>query len=194
MCEKIINRCQWLNTSNLSYTKYHDTEWGVPVHSDNKLFEMLILEGAQAGLSWETILKKRENYQKALFYFDIEKCSKITEAFEIELMNNADIIRNKLKIKSIKINALAFIGIQKEYKSFDNYLWKFVGYKPLNPKYKTISEIPVRTELSDKISKELKEKGMKFIGTTIIQSYMQAIGIINSHTTDCFRYKDLAKK
>lgn len=185
----MIQRCEWLNTENVLYTKYHDLEWGVPVHNDQKLFEMLILEGAQAGLSWETILKKRENYQNAFFDFDIIKCSKITEHYEEMLLGNYGIVKNKLKIKSVKTNALAIMDIQKDYETFDNYLWSFVHHIPLHPNYTTIAEIPVKSDLSDQLSKDLKKKGMKFIGSTIIQAYMQAIGMINAHTTDCFRHK-----
>jgi DNA-3-methyladenine glycosylase I len=188
----MIQRCEWLNTENVLYTKYHDLEWGVPVHNDQKLFEMLILEGAQAGLSWETILKKRENYQNAFFDFDIIKCSKITEHYEERLLSNDGIIKNKLKIKSVKTNALAIMDIRKDYESFDNYLWSFVHHKPLHPNYTTIVEIPVKSDLSDQLSKDLKKKGMKFIGSTIIQAYMQAIGMINAHTTDCFRHKAIS--
>jgi DNA-3-methyladenine glycosylase I len=187
----MITRCEWLNTENFLYTQYHDTEWGVPVHNDQQLFEMLILEGAQAGLSWETVLKKRENYQKAFYNFDINQCAKITEQYEAMLLSNPGIIRNKLKIKSVKINAVVFIDIQKKYGTFDKYIWNFVQNKPLEPNYQTITSIPAKSEISDKISKDLKKLGMKFIGSTIIQAYMQAIGMINAHTTDCFRHKEV---
>jgi DNA-3-methyladenine glycosylase I len=187
----MITRCEWLNTENFLYTQYHDTEWGVPVHNDQQLFEMLILEGAQAGLSWETVLKKRENYQKAFYNFDINQCSKITAQYEEMLLSNPGIIRNKLKIKSVKINAVVFIDIQKKYGTFDKYIWNFVQNKPLEPNYQTITSIPAKSEISDKISKDLKKLGMKFIGSTIIQAYMQAIGMINAHTTDCFRHKEV---
>lgn len=188
---KMKKRCAWLNTGNDLYTQYHDTEWGVPVHDERKLFEMLILEGAQAGLSWETILKKRENYRKAFFGFDIKKCSRISREYEEQLMLDSGIVRNALKVRSVRINALAFMEIQKEFGSFDSYIWNFTGNHPLNPGYRTLKDVPSKNDISDRISKDLKKRGMKFTGSTIIQAYIQAIGIINSHTTDCFRYSEI---
>jgi len=184
-------RCRWVNPENELYTQYHDLEWGVPVHNDQKLFEMLILEGAQAGLSWETVLKKRENYRKAFFYFDVKKVASLSEADEEALLQNEGIIRNRLKIKSAKINAAAFIEIQKKFGSFDSYIWKYVNGRAIDKKYAELDEIPARDELSDEISKDLKKRGMKFVGSTIICAYMQAVGLINAHTTDCFRYKEI---
>jgi DNA-3-methyladenine glycosylase I len=190
----MLIRCEWANTSNKLYTQYHDEEWGVPVHDDTKLFEMLVLEGAQAGLSWETILKKSENYQKAFFNFDIHKCANITEQYERELLTNTGIVRNKLKISSVKTNAVVAQMIQQEYGSFDCYIWNYIHNVPMTPIYTSLTQIPVRSDLSDIISKDLKKRGMKFIGTTIIQAYMQAIGMVNSHTSDCFRHKEIREK
>jgi DNA-3-methyladenine glycosylase I len=187
----LLKRCKWVNPQNELYVKYHDTELGVPVHEDNRLFEMLILEGAQAGLSWETVLKKRENYRKAYKYFDPKKVAKYDEQDLERLMQDEGIIRNRLKIKSSINNARVFWEIQKEYGSFDNFIWKYVGNTPMNRKYKSIEELPSKTEVSDKISADLKKKGMSFAGSTIIYAYMQAIGMENSHTIDCLRYKEI---
>lgn len=183
-----LKRCAWVPDNNPEYQKYHDIEWGVPVHDDTKLFEMLILEGAQAGLSWEIVLKKREGYRNAFHNFDIKKCAKMSNEELEELRLNPNIIRNRLKIYSVRKNALAFIKIQEEFGSFDSYIWKFVNNKPLVNNIKSFSEIPVKTEISDKISKDLKKRGMSFIGSTIMYAYMQAIGLVNDHTTDCFRF------
>jgi DNA-3-methyladenine glycosylase I len=188
----LINRCKWVNPQNELYVKYHDSEWGVPLHEDNRLFEMLILEGAQAGLSWETVLKKRENYRKAYKYFDPRKVAKYNENDIERLMRDEGIIRNRLKILSSIKNAQVFLEIQKEFGSFDSFIWKYVGNTPMNRKYKRIEEIPAKNEVSDKISLDLKKRGMSFAGSTIIFAFMQAIGMENSHTTDCFRYKEIA--
>jgi DNA-3-methyladenine glycosylase I len=182
-----------VNPQNELYVEYHDSEWGVPVHDDNKHFEMLILEGAQAGLSWETVLKKRENYRKAYKAFDPKKAAKYDEHDIERLLQDEGIIRNRLKIKSSIKNAQVFLEIQKEYGSFDKYIWKFVGNAPVNKKYKRIEDLPTKTEISDKISKDLKKRGMSFVGSTIIYSYMQAVGLENAHTIDCFRHR-LAKE
>lgn len=186
-----LKRCAWVPDNNPQYQKYHDSEWGVPVHDETKLFEMLILEGAQAGLSWEIVLKKRGGYKKAFNNFDIEKCANMKDEELEKLRLNPDIIRNRLKIYSVRKNALVFIKIQEEFGSFDNYIWKFVDNKPLINNIKSISEIPVKTEISDKISKDLKKRGMSFIGSTIMYAYMQAIGLVNDHTTDCFRFNQV---
>lgn len=191
MKERIKKRCPWLNVNNNLYTLYHDTEWGVPVHDDTRLFEMLILEGAQAGLSWETILKKRDNYRIAFHGFDVQRCTQITEKDESKLMTNEGIVRNRLKIASVRTNALAFSAIQKKYGSFNAYLWGFVHNSPINKRYKNLLAIETSDELSDCISRDLKKRGMKFVGSTIIYAYMQAIGMINAHTTDCFRNKEI---
>lgn len=183
-------RCPWCGDDQL-YVKYHDEEWGVPVHDDIKHFEFLVLESAQAGLRWITILKKRENYRKAYGGFDPNKVANYgTEKIE-EFMNNPDIIRNRRKIESSINNAKIFLKIQKEFGSFDNYIWSFVDFKPIINQWEKVSDVPANTELSDRISKDLKKKGFKFLGTTIIYSYMQAIGLVNDHIKDCFKYENL---
>jgi DNA-3-methyladenine glycosylase I len=179
-------RCPWLKLTNAEYVEYHDKEWGVPVHDDRLLFEMLILEGAQAGLSWETILKKRAEYKKVFKNFDPKKVAKMTAADQKKLMQNPGIVRNRLKIDSTITNAKAFLEIQKEFGSFDKYLWPFVEEKPIQNKFKKMSDYPSRTEVSDRISKDLKKRGFRFVGTTIIYAYMQAVGLTNDHSVDCF--------
>lgn len=168
------------------YAQYHDTEWGIPVHEDTHLFEMLILEGAQAGLSWETILKRREGYRKAFFQFDPSKIASMTDNQLDALMQNEQIIRNRLKIYSTRQNAQAFLKIQEEYGSFDRYLWKFVEGKPLINHRKSFKEVPVSTKESDTLSKDLKKRGMTFVGSTIIYAYMQAVGLVNDHLIECW--------
>jgi DNA-3-methyladenine glycosylase I len=185
-------RCTWA-TNELSIA-YHDAEWGVPLHDERALFEFLILEGAQAGLSWDTILRKRENYRKAFNNFDVKKVAKYTDAKCAELLLNEGIIRNRLKIASAIRNAQAFIAVQKEFGSFDKYIWDFVGGKPLNNKLTVSSQIPAKTELSDAISKDLKKRGFNFVGSTIIYAFMQATGMVNDHLTTCFRHKEVARK
>jgi len=180
----VKTRCAWVSKDQI-YIDYHDYEWGKPVHDDNKLFEFLILETFQAGLSWITILKKRENFREAFDNFDFEKVAKYDDAKFDELINNAGIIRNKLKIKSAINNAKAFIEIRKEFGSFDNYIWGFVNYKPIINHWKTNDEIPATTELSDKLSKDLKKRGFKFVGSTVIYAQMQATGMVNDHLIDC---------
>ena len=184
-------RCEWLNLTKDYYIKYHDREWGVQVHDDKKLFEFLILEGAQAGLSWDTILKKRENYRKAFDNWDYEKISKYSEKQEQELLKNKGIVRNRLKIKSAIKNAKVFIAIQKEFGSFDTYIWDFVNNRQIVNNFERVEDIPSKTELSDKISKDLKKRGMNFIGSTIIYAFMQAVGMVNDHQIDCFRYNEV---
>lgn len=186
-----LKRCAWVPENNPQYQEYHDEQWGVPVHDDRMLFEMLILEGAQAGLSWDTVLKKREGYKKAFFDFDVKKCAKMTDEQLFALMQNPEIIRNRLKIFSVRKNAIAFIQIQKKFGSFDKYLWDYVGQKQIMNNFSSISQIPAETELSKKISKDLKKRGMSFVGSTIIYAYMQAVGLVNDHTTDCFRYNQV---
>lgn len=185
-----MKRCAWVNLKNQLYINYHDQEWGVPVFEDQKLFEFLILEGAQAGLSWETILNKREGYRKAFKQFDPQKVSKMTERDIERLTKNASIVRNRLKIKSAITNAKYFLEIQKEYGSFSKYLWKWVGNKPIVNGWKSINEIPVVTDLATEISKDLKKRGFSFVGPTIMYAYMQAVGVVNDHTMDCFKYKE----
>ena len=182
-----INRCPWPGSDKL-YIKYHDKEWGVPVHSDKKLFEFLLLEGFQAGLSWRTILYKRQNFRKAFDNFDFNKVAKYDKRKINSLMKDAGIIRNKLKIESAVTNAKAFIKIRKEFGTFDKYIWGFVDGKPIKNKFKSLKEIPARTELSDLISKDLKQRGFNFVGSTIIYAHMQATGMVNDHLISCFRH------
>ncbi|WP_299617548.1 DNA-3-methyladenine glycosylase I [uncultured Tenacibaculum sp.] len=183
-------RCFWVTEDPL-YIDYHDNEWGVPVYDDETLFEFLILETFQAGLSWITILKKRENFRAAFDGFDYKKIAKYDEAKFNELLLNQGIIRNKLKIKSAISNANAFMGVQKEFGSFSTYIWAFCDGKPIKNNFKTREEVPATTPLSDKISKDLKKRGFKFVGSTIVYAFMQATGMVNDHTTDCFRYNEV---
>lgn len=182
------NRCFWARTP-LSIA-YHDEEWGVPLHDDNRLFEFLILEGAQAGLSWETILRKRDNYRKAFDRFNPAKVAKYDQEKIDQLLNNDGIIRNRLKINSAVTNARAFLEVKKEFGSFDEYVWRFVNSKPL--KRKRGQPIAARTELSDALSKDLLKRGFKFVGSTICYSFMQAVGMVNDHDATCFRYKQIS--
>ncbi len=185
-------RCTWVPNNDSLYQEYHDTQWGVPVYDDRLLFEMLILEGAQAGLSWQTILKKRQNYKKAFDNFDAIKISKYKETKIHSLLQNEGIIRNKLKIQSTIKNAQVFLEIQKEFGSFSHYLWGFVNNTPIQNKITNHSDIPTTSIISDTLSKDLKSRGMNFVGSTIIYAFMQAIGMVNDHEKKCFRYKDLA--
>lgn len=182
-----MKRCSWC-VGNELYEKYHDEEWGVLVHDDRKLFEFLVLEGAQAGLSWITVLKKRENYRDVCDNFDYNKIVNYDEKKIEKLLQNEGIIRNRLKINSVVKNAKVFLKIQKEFGSFDNYIWSFTNYKQIKNNFKSIKEIPVKTDISDKISKDLKKRGMSFVGSTIIYAFMQAVGIVNDHTQDCFKF------
>ena len=186
-------RCQWC-TSDTLYIDYHDKEWGVPVYDDRTLFEFILLEGAQAGLSWITVLKKRDNFRKAFDDFDVKKIAKYNEKKIKKLLSDKGIIRNKLKINSAIINAELFLNIQKEYGSFKKYIWRFVNGIPINNKWRSIKEIPVNTKESDAMSRDLKKRGFKFVGTTICYSFMQAVGMVNDHTVDCFRYNEISKK
>ena len=169
---------------------YHDIEWGVPIHDDRHLFEKIVLDGAQAGLSWRTILNKRENYRKAFDNFDVKKVARYTPKKIEKLMQNKGIVRNRLKINSAVKNANAFIEIQNEFGSFDAYIWGFVNGKPIKHKRKRMTDIPATTELSDAISKDLKRRGMSFVGSTIIYAVMQSMGMVNDHLTSCFRYHE----
>lgn len=187
--EKI--RCGWCEGNEL-YQKYHDLEWGVPVYDDRQLFEFLILETFQAGLSWITILKKRENFRAAFDFFDYKKVAAYNDDKFEELMQNAGIIRNKLKIKAAITNAQLFIKVQEEFGSFSNYIWSFTDGKPIVNNYKKLSDIPATTELSDTISKALKKRGFKFVGSTVVYAHMQATGMVNDHITSCFRYKEVS--
>ena len=186
----MTQRCGW-STSDPLYEEYHDNEWGVPVHDDRKLFEMLILEGAQAGLSWITILKKRENYRKAFDKFDARKIALYDARKKRDLMGNEGIVRNRLKIDAAIGNAKAFLAVQKEFGSFDAYLWQFVGGKQLQNRRKSSKEIPPMTPESDALSKDLKRRGFRFVGSTICYAFMQAVGMVNDHITPCFRHKQL---
>ena len=179
-------RCQWVPLEKTDYVSYHDNEWGVPVYHDHKHFEMLILEGAQAGLSWYTILKRRAGYRKAFDAFDPVKVAAMSDSYLESLMTNGDIIRNRLKIYSARKNAQVFLKIQEEYGTFNTYVWGFVGGKPIVNFWLTSKDAPVKTAESGALSKDLKKRGMNFVGSTIIYTYMQAIGLVNDHTKTCF--------
>ncbi len=189
---KVIKRCRWPGDNPLMI-EYHDTEWGVPVHDDRTLFEFLILEGAQAGLSWQTVLNKRENYREAFSGFDISKIALYGEKDAKRLLDNPGIIRNRLKIAATIQNAKKFLEIQKEFGSFDKYIWQFVSNKPVQNKFKSLKDIPPTTKESDAMSKDLLKRGFKFVGSTICYAFMEAVGMTNDHTTDCFRY-DIIKR
>lgn len=184
------HRCAWCGNDPL-YVKYHDEEWGVPLHNDRKLFEMLILEGAQAGLSWITILRKRKNYQKAFDNFNAKKIINYDTKKIKELLVNEGIVRNRLKIAATISNAKAFLEIQKELGSFDAYIWSFVGGEPIINRWKSLKEIPATTPESDAMSKDLKKRGFRFAGSTICYAFMQACGMVNDHEVKCFRYKEV---
>jgi DNA-3-methyladenine glycosylase I len=187
---KVTNRCPWCGTDPL-YVEYHDTEWGVPVYDDKTLFEFLILESFQAGLSWITILRKRENFRKAFDDFDYKKIATYPESKIQELLQNQGIIRNKLKVGAAVSNAQAFMEVQKEFGSFSNYIWGFVDGKPIKNNLKSMKEAPATTPLSDKISKDLKKRGFKFMGSTVVYAHMQATGMVNDHLVDCFRNNEV---
>ncbi|TXD50939.1 MULTISPECIES: DNA-3-methyladenine glycosylase I [unclassified Polaribacter] len=182
-------RCFWVTDSKL-YQEYHDTEWGIPVYDDATLFEFLVLETFQAGVSWSTILNKRENFRKAFDAFDYQKIATYPESKFTELMQDAGIIRNKLKIRSAISNAQLFIEIQKEFGSFSNFVWGYVNKKPIVNEFQTKAVVPATTEISDKLSKDLKKRGFKFTGSTVMYAYMQAVGMVNDHTIDCFKHKN----
>jgi DNA-3-methyladenine glycosylase I len=181
-------RCRWVADGDPDYIRYHDKEWGHPVHDDRLLFEMLILEGAQAGLSWLTILRKRANYQKAFAGFDPKKVARFNTARQARLLLDAGIVRNRLKIDSTVTNARAFLAVQKECGSFDHYLWAFVDRHPIINRSRKGEGLPARTDLSDRISKDLKKRGFRFVGSTIIYAYLQAVGVVNDHMPGCFLY------
>ena len=184
------NRCAWCGDDPL-YIKYHDEEWGVPVYDDRKLFEFLILESFQAGLSWITILKKRENFRKVFDDFDYRKIAFYDDKKFERLLNDKGIIRNKLKIKAAISNARAFMQVQDEFGSFSDYIWGFVNHKPVINHWRSLSEVPAKTPLSDTLSKDLKKRGFKFVGSTIVYAHMQATGMVNDHVTGCFRHKEV---
>ena len=181
------NRCDWAGSDPL-YVTYHDEEWGVPVHDDQTLFEFLILEGAQAGLSWITILKKRAHYQKVFHQFDPVKVARMKKPTIEKLLKDPGIVRNRLKVESTITNAQAFLAVKKEFGSFDSYIWSFVGGAPIVNQWKSMKEIPVTTPESDAMCKDLKKREFRFIGSTICYAFMQAVGMVNDHTVDCFRY------
>ena len=183
-------RCAWCGSDPL-YRAYHDDEWGVPVHDDRRLFEFLVLEGAQAGLSWLTILKKRENYRKAFHDFDCERIARYTDADVARLLADAGIVRNRLKIASAIQNARSVLAIQEAYGSLAAYLWRYVDGVPRQNAWGSMAEIPARTELSDAMSRDLKKRGLKFVGSTICYAFMQAVGMVNDHTTDCYRHQEI---
>jgi DNA-3-methyladenine glycosylase I len=189
MTEKTI--CSWVNLKNPLYIKYHNQEWGVPVKRDQKLFEMLILEGAQAGLSWETVLNKRAHYKKLFHGFNIQKCAELKDQELERFLLDPGIIRNKLKVYSVRTNALALLEVRKEFGSFSKYLWGFTEGVVVQNHWKSTKDIPAKTELSDIISKDMKKRGFKFIGSTIIYAYIQGIGMINDHSAKCYRYLEL---
>jgi DNA-3-methyladenine glycosylase I len=184
------NRCEWANNS-LFMLEYHDKEWGIPVHDDKKLFEFLILEGAQAGLMWETVLKKRENYRKAFDDFNPSKISLYSTVDVKRFLTDSGIIRNRLKVKAAISNAQRFLDIQKEFGSFDKYIWSFVGGKPIKNRFRSLSELPAKTLESDSMSKDLRKRGFKFVGSIICYAFMQAVGMVNDHTTDCFKFNEI---
>ena len=186
------SRCKWSEKDPL-YIQYHDTEWGVPLHDEQQLFEFLMLETFQAGLSWITILRKRENFRQAFDNFDYKKIAQYKERKIQALLQDKGIIRNKLKVRAAVSNAQAFLKVQKEFGSFANYVWAFVNGKPAQNKWISVKELPSKTELSDQLSKELKKRGFKFVGSTIVYAYMQATGMVNDHTVNCFRHKEVRK-
>ena len=183
-------RCTWCGDDSL-YMEYHDKEWGKPVYDDETLFEFLVLETFQAGLSWITILRKRENFRKAFDGFDYKKIANYSESKYEELLQDAGIIRNKLKIKAAIANAQLYINVQKEFDSFSKYIWSFTNGKPITNEFKNMSDVPATTEISDTLSKDLKKRGFKFVGSTVMYAYMQATGMVNDHTTNCFRYSEV---
>ncbi len=189
----MMKRCQWADRSDLEIN-YHDTEWGEPLHDDTRLFEFLVLEGAQAGLSWSTILKKREGYRRAFDGFDALKISRYSEDDVARLLNDPGIIRNRLKINAAVTNAKAFLAVRDEFGSFDAYIWQFVEGQPVVNRRRVLTDIPASTAESDRMSKDLKKRGFKFVGTTICYAFMQAVGMVNDHVVDCFRYDELVKK
>jgi DNA-3-methyladenine glycosylase I len=188
-----MKRCDWANGSELLQS-YHDREWGVEVHDDGTLFEFLVLEGAQAGLSWSTILRKREAYRRAFDNFDARKISRYSEKTVSRLLANSEIIRNRLKIDAAIANARAFLQVQKEFGSFDRYIWQFVDGKPIRNSWRELADIPASTPESVAMSRDLKKRGFKFVGPTICYAFMQAVGMVNDHVVNCFRYRELAKR
>ena len=189
---KTVNRCPW-PADDARMIEYHDREWGVPMHDDRKLFEFLVLEGMQAGLSWSTILNKRENFRKAFHGFDPQKVARYTAKDVKRLLADAGIVRNRAKIAAAINNAQRFLEIQKEFGSFDRYIWQFVGGKPIRNRLKSLYELPAKTALSDAISQDLKQRGFKFVGSTIVYAHMQATGMVNDHLASCFRHREVMR-
>jgi DNA-3-methyladenine glycosylase I len=188
----MINRCGW-SISDPLMIEYHDNEWGVPVHDDRKHFEFIVLDGAQAGLSWQTVLRKRDAYREAFDNFDFGKVARYNEKKIAELLRNPGIIRNRLKVNSAVQNAKAFLDVRKEFGTFDKYIWQFVGGSPILNSWKSLKELPAKTPVSDAMSKDMKKRGFNFVGSTICYAYMQAAGMVNDHTTECFRHKELKR-
>ena len=186
---KEVTRCKWAEGVSLDYIRYHDEEWGVPVFDDRVQFEFLILEGAQAGLSWSTILNKRDGYRKAFADFDPQKVARFTDKRVEKLLQDPGIVRNRLKVQSAVTNAKAFLAVQKEFGSFSDFIWDFVGGEPIQNQFKRDRDIPATSPESDALSKELKKRGFKFVGSTIVYAHMQATGLVNDHVVGCFRYK-----
>jgi len=182
----VKKRCAWAD-SNALLREYHDREWGAPIHDDRRLFEFLILEGAQAGLSWETVLRKRENYRKVFHQFDPARIAQYTDKDVKRLLRDPGIIRNRLKVTAAILNARRFLEIQKEFGSFDRYIWRFVAGKPIKRRFRSTRELPARTKTSDALSRDLRKRGLKFVGSTICYAFMQAVGMVNDHTIGCFR-------
>lgn len=190
---KTVHRCAWAGSDPL-YQEYHDREWGVPLHTDRVLFEMLILEGAQAGLSWITILRKRKNYRKAFDRFDPKKVARYDARKIASLLNDAGIVRNRLKVASAVSNAKAFLAVQKEFGSFERYIWRFVEGKPVINHFRSLKEVPARTPVSDAMSRDLRKRGFRFVGSTICYAFMQACGLVNDHETGCFRHRQVLRE
>ena len=192
MMTKQKKRCAWAESGNDLYVEYHDTEWGVPIHDDHTLFEFLILEGAQAGLSWATVLNKREAYRKAFASFDPERVARFEAAKIARLLDNPGIIRNRLKVNAAVTNARAFLAVQEEFGSFDDYMWRFVDGRPIQNRWRRMGQMPATTRESDALSKDLKKRGFKFAGSTIIYAHMQAVGMVNDHLVSCPRHAECA--
>jgi len=188
---KMFKRCGWAAGGSSLMQEYHDEEWGVPVHNDRKLFEFLILEGAQAGLSWKTILDRRQNYRRAFDNFNVVEIAKYKRKDIDRLLKDQGIIRNRLKIEATIENARRFLEVKKEFGSFDKYLWQFVGGRPVKNKFKRLADLPAQTRESQEMSRDLKKRGFRFVGPTICYAFMQAVGMVNDHTTDCFRYREI---
>ena len=189
---KQVTRCKWADGVSPNYVEYHDEEWGVPVYDDNVQFEFLILEGAQAGLSWSTILNKRDGYRDAFADFDVPSVARFTKKRVEKLLQNPAIVRNRLKVESTITNAKAFLAVQKEFGSFSDYIWDFVDGKPLQNRFKQVADIPATSRESDALSKDLKKRGFRFVGSTIMYAHMQATGLVNDHVVSCFRHKHCA--